>query len=166
MHMAHVIFDVEEGRIQRAHPFDIHSYPPWKGIRRGTWHPNVPPGSCRLSRLISSGCAGVGLSEQHVMSETRREEHVVPNRDANVAVTGASSDEAHIDSLLDQLTLEEKASLTGGHDLWHLPPIARLGLGRLNMSDGPSGVRGARFIDLSLIHISEPTRLGMISYAV
>lgn len=84
------------------------------------------------------------------MSGTRREEHVVPNRDANVTVTGASADEAHIDSLLDQLTLEEKASLTGGHDLWHLPPIARLGIGRLNMSDGPSGVRGARFIDRSL----------------
>jgi beta-glucosidase-like glycosyl hydrolase len=84
------------------------------------------------------------------MSETRREEHGVPNRDAKVTVTGASADEAHIDSLLDQLTLEEKASLTGGHDLWHLPPIARLGIGRLTMSDGPSGVRGARFIDRSL----------------
>jgi hypothetical protein len=39
--------------------------------------------------------------------------------------------EARVSSLFDQLTREEKASLTGGADLWHLPPIARLGIGRL-----------------------------------
>ncbi|HVX18485.1 MAG TPA: glycoside hydrolase family 3 C-terminal domain-containing protein [Acidimicrobiales bacterium] len=44
-----------------------------------------------------------------------------------------------------ELTPEEKASLTAGGDVWRLPPIERLGIGRLKMSDGPSGVRGGQF---------------------
>lgn len=47
-----------------------------------------------------------------------------------------------VEELLQTLTLDEKASLTGGADVWHLPAVERLGLGRLKMSDGPSGVRG------------------------
>jgi beta-glucosidase len=47
-----------------------------------------------------------------------------------------------VEQLVEALTLEEKASLTGGDDVWHLPRVARLGIGRLKMSDGPSGVRG------------------------
>ncbi|MHB8466767.1 MAG: beta-glucosidase [Acidimicrobiales bacterium] len=42
------------------------------------------------------------------------------------------------------MSLEERASLTAGHDVWHLPAIERLGIGALKMSDGPSGVRGER----------------------
>jgi beta-glucosidase len=67
-----------------------------------------------------------------------------------MVATAGGDIEAHIDGLFDQLTRAEKASLTGGADLWHLPAIARLGIGRLTMSDGPSGVRGARFTDRSL----------------
>ena len=48
-----------------------------------------------------------------------------------------------VEELLADLTTEERASLTGGRDTWHLPAIERVGLGRLKMSDGPSGIRGA-----------------------
>ena len=43
------------------------------------------------------------------------------------------------------------------HQLEHSVPQ----MGQAQSADGPDGVRA-----LSLIHISEPTRLGMISYAV
>ncbi|BCY06232.1 glycoside hydrolase family 3 protein [Actinoplanes sp. L3-i22] len=46
------------------------------------------------------------------------------------------------DHLLEQLTLDEKASLVTGQDFWSLPAIPRIGLRSLVMSDGPVGVRG------------------------
>jgi beta-glucosidase len=48
-----------------------------------------------------------------------------------------------IDKLLAEMTLEEKVSLLAGEDWWHTPPIDRLGVPRLKVSDGPAGVRGA-----------------------
>jgi len=47
-----------------------------------------------------------------------------------------------IDTLLAELTLDEKAALTAGSDAWHTAPIARLGIPRMKFSDGPIGVRG------------------------
>src|SRR6476646_3435758 len=52
--------------------------------------------------------------------------------------------EERAEALLASLTLEEKASLTGGDDVWHLQPIEGVGIGRLKVSDGQSGVRGER----------------------
>lgn len=46
---------------------------------------------------------------------------------------------------IENLTLREKASLTAGRDIWHLPGIERVGVAPLKMSDGPSGVRGERY---------------------
>ena len=40
------------------------------------------------------------------------------------------------------LTLEEKAGLLTGRDLWSTWPIGKIGLRRILVSDGPSGVRG------------------------
>lgn len=48
-----------------------------------------------------------------------------------------------IESLLKQLTLEEKASLLAGADMWHTVPVERLGIPAMQLSDGPNGVRGS-----------------------
>ena len=49
---------------------------------------------------------------------------------------------SRIDSLVDQMTLEEQVSLLSGEDFWSLPAIERLGLGKLRVTDGPNGARG------------------------
>jgi beta-glucosidase len=49
--------------------------------------------------------------------------------------------EAKVDSLLKQLTLEEKLDLIGGVEDFYIRAIPRIGLPRLKMADGPLGVR-------------------------
>jgi beta-glucosidase len=44
-------------------------------------------------------------------------------------------------SLLAELTLEEKASLSLGSDFWHTAPVERLGIPAIMVSDGPHGLR-------------------------
>jgi beta-glucosidase len=47
-----------------------------------------------------------------------------------------------IEHLADQMTLDEKVSILSGEDFWSVPAIARLGIGKLRVSDGPNGARG------------------------
>jgi beta-glucosidase len=49
--------------------------------------------------------------------------------------------EARIDSMLKQLTLEEKIDLIGGVDDFYIRANQKIGLPRLRMSDGPVGLR-------------------------
>jgi beta-glucosidase len=49
--------------------------------------------------------------------------------------------EARVDSLLKQLTVEEKVDLLGGVDDFYIREIKHIGLPRLKMADGPVGVR-------------------------
>jgi beta-glucosidase len=62
--------------------------------------------------------------------------------DASAASSPATPLTERIDALLDQLTTDEKVQLLTGRDFWTTWPIEKIGLRRILMSDGPSGVRG------------------------
>ena len=47
-----------------------------------------------------------------------------------------------IERMTDSLTLEEKVPLLTGRDFWATWPLEQIGLRRMLVSDGPSGVRG------------------------
>ncbi|MCI0398133.1 MAG: glycoside hydrolase family 3 C-terminal domain-containing protein [Chloroflexi bacterium] len=49
-----------------------------------------------------------------------------------------------IESLISQLTLEEKLSLLAGADSWTTTPVERLGIPAMKVSDGPNGARGSQ----------------------
>jgi beta-glucosidase len=51
-------------------------------------------------------------------------------------------DLAALDTLVAALTLEEKVQLLTGRDFWTTWPMEKIGLRRMLVSDGPSGVRG------------------------
>lgn len=57
-------------------------------------------------------------------------------------MTTSDLDDARLQELLRRLTLEEKVLVLTGHDIWGTWPIEKIGLRRMAMSDGPSGVRG------------------------
>ena len=46
-----------------------------------------------------------------------------------------------IKALVSQMTLEEKAGLCSGDDVWHTKAVERLGIPRTMVSDGPHGLR-------------------------
>ncbi|WP_307810465.1 glycoside hydrolase family 3 C-terminal domain-containing protein [Curtobacterium sp. 1310] len=56
--------------------------------------------------------------------------------------TAASPLDERIAALVGQLTTAEKVQLLTGRDFWTTWPVEKIGLRRILMSDGPSGVRG------------------------
>jgi beta-glucosidase len=50
---------------------------------------------------------------------------------------------ADVKALVDALTLEEKAALTSGEDLFSTRAVARLNIPKVHVTDGPSGARGS-----------------------
>ena len=48
-----------------------------------------------------------------------------------------------IETLISQMTVEEKISLLAGADAWHTVPVKRLGIPVIKTTDGPMGARGA-----------------------
>ncbi|KAL3455227.1 glycoside hydrolase [Aspergillus heterothallicus] len=59
----------------------------------------------------------------------------------------ASPDAESLTTLLSQLTLTEKCALLAGKNMWETTPIPRLGIQSLKTTDGPAGVRGAKWTD-------------------
>jgi beta-glucosidase len=55
----------------------------------------------------------------------------------------------NVDSIISQMTLEEKAALCTGASHWTTTPVKRLGVPEMTMSDGPHGVR--RVADINSI---------------
>jgi beta-glucosidase len=47
-----------------------------------------------------------------------------------------------VEALAERLTLPEKVDLLAGAGMWWTTPVERLGIGRLKMTDGPTGARG------------------------
>jgi len=50
--------------------------------------------------------------------------------------------DARVGRLVADLTVDEKASLTAGQDLWTVPGVPRLGIPSVDVTDGPNGARG------------------------
>jgi len=48
-----------------------------------------------------------------------------------------------VDDLVARLTLDQKASLTAGHDLWSTVAVPEAGIPEVRVTDGPNGARGA-----------------------
>jgi beta-glucosidase len=65
---------------------------------------------------------------------------ILPAVSQTALVTPAAT-EARVDSMLKQLSLEEKIDLLGGVDNFYIRALPRIGLPRLKMADGPLGVR-------------------------
>jgi beta-glucosidase len=68
--------------------------------------------------------------------------------------------ESEIELLLGAMTLDEKTSLTAGANMWYLPPVERLGIPALKVSDGPSGVRGDSLIGRRSLSVPCGTAVG------
>jgi beta-glucosidase len=75
-------------------------------------------------------------------------------------MTNETQNEIEIDRLIGAMTLDEKASLTAGANMWYLPPVERLGIPALKASDGPSGVRGDSLIGRRSLSLPCGTAVG------
>src|SRR5437762_1949029 len=57
-------------------------------------------------------------------------------------VDGDDAGMADVEKLVDELTLDEKAALTAGEDLWSTVEVDRLAIPKVLVTDGPNGARG------------------------
>ena len=65
-----------------------------------------------------------------------------------------------VEAALAKLDLAAKAALLAGADMWSLPALPQIGLGRFVMSDGPAGVRGEKWTaDDPSLALPSPTAL-------
>lgn len=64
-------------------------------------------------------------------------------------VSSSNNDEMEsaIEQILQQLSLDEKCTLLSGKNMWETASVDRLGIASLKLTDGPAGVRGAKWTD-------------------
>ncbi len=74
-----------------------------------------------------------------------REAGIPPSRERGPSGPVRSAESGRIDKIVGELTLDEKAALASGIDLWHGPGVERLGIPPLKVTDGPSGARGKQW---------------------
>src|SRR4051812_18164634 len=53
-----------------------------------------------------------------------------------------------VDKLVRELTLDEKARLTAGDDMWSTVAVERLGIPKVRVTDGPAGGRGSSLLGM------------------
>jgi beta-glucosidase len=103
--------------------------------RRGGVTLEAPDGGARTPDTVGAGSLGAGSLD---------------------AGTSGTAPPRH----LGWLSLDEKAALTGGADVWHTVAVDRLGVPSLRLTDGPAGVRGTRFSGEPTVCIPCGTALG------
>jgi beta-glucosidase len=82
-------------------------------------------------------------------------------RVTSTQATAAPKDNQRLAALLTKLTLEEKVLVLTGHDFWATWPLDKIGLRRILVSDGPSGVRGETWDERSpSLNLPSATALG------
>jgi beta-glucosidase len=64
-----------------------------------------------------------------------------------------------IESLLSQMSLEEKVAMVSGADMWRTVPNERLGIPEFKMTDGPNGARGDAVSGASAVSMPVGTAL-------
>ena len=95
--------------------------------------PLPAPGDDRdLAREVVSSCSSPHGGRESMHARSR----------SGLAV---SMSERIENSVVAELTLDEKAALVAGVDLWHTAAVERLGIPALKVTDGPSGARGERW---------------------
>ena len=67
--------------------------------------------------------------------------------------------DAELDALIDDLTLEEQVALLAGTDNWHTAEIPRHGIPAMRVTDGPAGARGTTFTGPASVNVPSGTAL-------
>ena len=104
------------------------------------WDPQTVSAPAQLRDLLTDeevvpgSTLQLGAWDVRVFHQHPDERNVIPMTDPT---TDAAARRA-----LAQLTLEEKVQLLTGRDFWNTWPMEKIGLRRILVSDGPSGVRG------------------------
>ncbi len=65
-----------------------------------------------------------------------------------------------VEALLAEMTVEEKAAMTAGIDMWHATGVERLGVRGLKVTDGPNGARGSYWVGTTSACLPCGTALG------